>query len=198
MNRLAFARSAVVALGLIAGTPTFGGTTRPADGGKRPVANPIYSMCAKCRAGSTAAYTVAAVYPNGKQTVAVAFTLESVTPDAATLKTAFTMAGQPGGPSTSKISVPAKMSADLAWPASSGNEDIATAGKTFHCRVYAMRGPLPFASYRSDRPAPMADNKLWVSDDVPGGLVKMQSDRDVADEIGNAHVEMALTACEAK
>ena len=195
MNRLASARTRVAAGILFAAASSFAGTTRPAGDGK--VDNPIYSMFAKCRPGSTAAYAVTAVSRNGKRTQTLAFTLKGVTPDAATLTMAFTVPDRPGG-QTSEISVPAKMSAEFAWPAPSGREDVTAAGRAFRCRVYVMRGPLPFASYRGDQPRPTADNKLWGSDDVPGGLVKVQSDRDEPDAVGPAHLEMVLTACKAK
>ncbi len=197
MNRSTMACSAIMTAALFAGDRTFAGTTRPADDG-RQTDNPIYQACAKFKPGSTATYTITAASAQGRRDMTISFELRAITPDAATLATTVTTPGRSGDPYASSLPVPARMSADQAWPVPSGNEDVTVAGRALHCRVFTMRGPLPMATHRSDQPTPLSDNKLWVSDDVPGGLVKMQSDRDVSDETGKAHLVMTLTAFAAK
>lgn len=48
-----------------------------------------------------------------------------------------------------------------------GKEEVSAAGRSFHCTVYEAHSPNPKADD--------AKAKIWVSDEVPGGVVKMEA-----------------------
>jgi hypothetical protein len=80
-----------------------------------------------------------------------------------------------------KVTVPAK--AEQQDLKSIGSEDVQAAGKTFSCKVFEMSLKDVAAQRPGGGPrgggaatAPQGKAKVWISDDVPGGLVKIQVD----------------------
>jgi len=137
------------------------------------VDNPQYQAWAKYKPGSTR--TLAGELGKGSGlSMEMTSTLKDVTPEHATLstKTTVNMMGQSRQRPEVEQPVAARMQPrDIS---AAGEEDVEAAGKTYKCRVFDVRSE---SSGRANaaptsQPAP-STARIWVSSDVPGGLVKM-------------------------
>jgi hypothetical protein len=79
--------------------------------------------------------------------------------------TTTTVMGQDHTTPPQKIVIPAK--SDAKDVIAHDNEKVDAAGKTFDCKVYETVEPTP----QNEN----AKGKIWVNDEVPGGLVKMEA-----------------------
>ena len=146
--------------------PTTMPTTGPAAAGMM-VDNPQYAMWSKFKAGSSSTLEGDVDSPMGKAHLTVTQTLKAVTPEAVTLDVAMkaTIMGQSQDLPVNTQTIPAKEAKEDSKE--TGKEDVDAMGKTFHCTVHEQ------STMGKGRPFPGGGTaKFYISDEVPGGLVK--------------------------
>jgi hypothetical protein len=157
--------------------------------------NPNYAVWAKFKPGSTS--TVTADIRDGENNihVEVTRTLESVSDDKIVVKKVSVSKEkghvQTTAPETETI--PAKTEKDEIKE--TGKKDIDAMGKTFKCRVWDSKtaGKAAAGTPSNPAPAPTVNATVYVSDDVPGGVVRL----DMVTPKGQS-VNFVLTSFEAK
>ena len=92
------------------------------------------------------------------------------------------IAGQNNELSPQKQDIPAQIAKRTITQ--SATEKVDAAGKTFECKVYEMSN--------DESGQPGAKAKVWLSDEVPGGVVKLEA------TLPNGSVTGSLTKFEAK
>jgi hypothetical protein len=156
--------------------------------------NPQYKMWAKFKPGSTATREMKTEMPSGSQTITMTSKLASIDDTKAVVSTEIDMMGRTIKGKDQEIQ--AKISEDKKLGEPAGEEDVKAGDKTYHCKVYTMHGPPPGSSDRAAAMMANSDTKVWISDEVPGGLVKMTSSTKNGET--EIKVEMMLKSCEAK
>jgi hypothetical protein len=132
------------------------------------VDNPLYAAWAKFKPGSTASVKhTMHMEGNGMnmdQTFETTTKLVEVTSEKVTVESSTTMAGTT---STHSQDIAAKIdSTDKKAPKQIGQESATAAGKSYSCKVYDLQ---------LEQNGTLVNAKAWIADEVPGGLVKMQS-----------------------
>jgi hypothetical protein len=133
--------------------------------------NPAYAAWSKFNIGSseTLAADMQGANPQApKMTMEMVRKLVEKADDHITVEvtTTIDVAGQKKEMPPRQQKVPAKI--EKKDVKSSGTEDVEAAGKKYTCKVYDMKN---FSAQNPD-----ASVKLWVNDDIPGGLVKMEAE----------------------
>jgi hypothetical protein len=166
----------------------------PARGDEAPmVDSPQYAAWAKFKPDSSS--TLSADMKMGPNTVHVetTTTLKSVTPEKVEVQSAGKMSfmGHDNETPVQTRTIAAKEAKqdkkDL------GEQDVAAMGKTFKCKVYEITGANAGAPSAHGGAGADAKATIYVSDDVPGGLVKM----DIAGANGQK-MTFTLTAMDSK
>jgi len=147
------------------------------------VDNPQYVSWAKQKPGSAVTYSMNNSAGGQQMTGTVVHKLVEVTADQVTVEMTTNMQvnGQShAGPpmkATYKAKVPAadadqsKLPQNVKGTAKEvGNEKVDAAGKSFDCKVIEYEGTM------GAPPHPPIKGKIWRSAEVPGGVVKMQSE----------------------
>jgi len=153
MKAKALFRSTCLVAPALAGIMVLGAAP-PLRGGQ--VDNPEYKAWASFKVGSSR--TLTGVHTGGFSSTKVSYpsTLVKVTADQVTL--------HGGGP------VPAKLDQkDIKYV---GEESVNVMGKTFKCKVYEMAKKTWNAASGGQK---SSQGKLWISDEVPGGVVKSEN-----------------------
>ncbi len=132
------------------------------------VDNPQYSAWAKYAVNSSQTLEGTMQAGSMKITQTMVRKLTEKADDHLTVEMTVTMQmmGQEHATPPLKITVPAKT--DPKSATSLANEKVEAAGKTFDCKVYEVKSDSP-------KGGGDAKMKIWVSSDVPGGLVKMET-----------------------
>ncbi len=156
---------AAIVLSLLLITPPFA----RAEG--EQMDNPAFAAWSRFNIGSSETLTAELQGPNAdapKMTMEMTRKLIEKTDDHVTIEVTTTMdiGGQKRTMPPRNQNVPAKM--EKKDVKSSGSEDVEAAGKKYTCKVYDVKG---FSAQNPD-----ATVKLWVNDDIPGGLVKMEAE----------------------
>jgi hypothetical protein len=145
--------------------------------------NPRFTAWARFGVGSSE--TIDATVNNGgfQMEIELQFTLADKADDHVDLNvtSSVVVMGQPHS-NTHQETVPAKI--DSGNVQQLPNESVDAAGKTFDCKVYQI----------PDMRNQQAKAKIWASEQVPGGLVKMEA----TGPQGNATVTYLLKSYEAK
>lgn len=152
-----------------------------------------------------AAYAVVVTTPAGRRVTQVTFALAGTSDRGATLTETVGVPGQSA--SSAEVVALAEDPRAPRWTPLPGTEDVTVGGHTFHCTVYTGHEPNdpwaaggggrdPVIVIRADRNA-LAGSKVWVSDEVPGGIVKLHSELPSADGASRSTTDMTLTACHA-
>jgi hypothetical protein len=161
-----------------------------AAGGK--VDSPRYAAWSKCKPGTSATLSADLTMGTAKVHVEMTRTLVSVTPDAATVTvvTKASAMGHDNPPQSRTENVPAKEDASTVTDA--GKADVTAMGKTYSCHVYQTTASA--AGVTGGRgAAPTGTAKMYFSDDVPGGLVKLEATGPTG-----AVIDFVLTAVDVK
>lgn len=155
--------------------------------------NPAYKGWAKCKPGSTVTMKSDIAAQGMTMSQETVSTLKEVTPDKATVDNAISM-DMGGTKQTMNRSqeVPAKvekgqqnLGGDMKGETKdAGNETVEVAGKKYDCKVMEFSG--------TGRGGMTATGKIWYTDQIPGGVAKMEMNA-----MGGV-VKMAVTAFEAK
>jgi hypothetical protein len=140
-----------------------------AEGGEQ-MDNPAFTAWSKFAVGSSETLSAELQGPNPqapKMTMEMVRKLVEKADDHVTIEVTTTIdaAGQKKELPARNQNVPAKM--EKKDVKSSGTEDVEAAGKKYTCKVYDIKG---FSTQNPD-----ATVKLWVNDEIPGGLVKMEA-----------------------
>ncbi len=143
------------------------------------VDNPQYQGWSKFAAGTAVKYTQAVEAMGQKQEVQVTMTLVSISPEKATIETkaTITMQGQTQEPPAQKMDIPAKVNKseakEVGQPAPNikaevkqGEEKVEVGGKSYDCK---------WTEVTSEQAGTNVVAKTWLSDDVPGKLVKLEA-----------------------
>jgi hypothetical protein len=143
------------------------------------VDNPQYQGWSKFAAGTAVKYTQTVEAMGQKQDVQVTMTLVSISPEKATIETkaTITVQGQTQETPAQKMDIPAKVNKseamEVGQPAPNikaevkqGEEKVEAAGKTYDCK---------WTEVKSTQQGTDVVAKTWLSDDVPGRLVKMEA-----------------------
>lgn len=139
------------------------------------VDNPIYKVWMKFNVGSSATLTGQFSADGMQMTSETTRKLTEKADDHVTLEvsTSMTMMGQQHQAPTRQMKVPAKINKpDIEQV---GTEDVTAAGQTFHCKVYQINSLDAGASGGPQHAEKNAKAKVWVDEDVPGGLIKMEA-----------------------
>ena len=158
------------------------------------VENPRYKVWSSFKVGSSETLEGKITMGPNEVTVTMTTTLKELVEDHATLEravTAVVMGHDHTNPPQSET-VPAK--AEKREMTELPNEKIEAAGKTFDCKVIETTGNVPMG--RPGAPAQTVKMKLWVSSEVPGGLVKMEMPNAMAG--ADAKVDYTLKSFEVK
>ena len=131
------------------------------------VENPAYKVWTKFGIGSSQTSTGEMQAGPNKLTTETKRTLAEKADDHITLDIASSVdvLGQHHDEPAHQVKIPAK--AEKKDVQDLGTEDVTAAGKTFKCHVYEAKG---FFTKN-----PEAKVKVWVNEEVPGGLVKMEA-----------------------
>ncbi len=186
--------ASVVALGLAGGTPT-----RAAD---ELSDSPRYAAWAKFKPETTVTLSGDTKMGPNEVHMDMVRTLKSVTAEQVEVETSVKVAfmGHTNNPEAKKETIPAKE----AKPAmkETGEKDVQAMGKTYKCKVYEISGAdagamgpggaRPHAGM-ANAAGTEAKATIYVNDDVPGGLVKMESPGPMG-----APIVFTLTATETK
>jgi hypothetical protein len=156
------------------------------------VDNPEFTSWAKFKVGTAVTYSRQMSMGGDQRTMDTTSTLTEVTPDHVTLenKTTMSVNGTVQNIPAQTRTINAKVAKgsrpdephDGDAKPETGTEDIQAAGKTFSCKWMKIT--------RSEKGTTVT-MKFWRSDDVPGGLVKM-------DLTGSATMTTTLTALDVK
>jgi hypothetical protein len=159
------------------------------------VNNPHYDVWAKFKAGSNRTWTGTVQAGPLKVHVQMTSTLREVTPDHVTIETRTTIDfGQ--GPHAGK---PLRETEDARIEAEEvknlGQETVQVMGRSFDCTVYQMKDDSVDGKER-----PWGGKaKMWVSPEVPGGVVKIDANPQNTTASGqNAMIYYELSAFEIK
>jgi hypothetical protein len=163
------------------------------------VANPQYTAWAKFKPGTMITMKMATT---GAQALnmQIVQTLKEVTPEKAAVDVAtkMDMGGQTRDMPTQTVSVDAKVTKDKAAQAEMppgmkgdvkqlADEDVTVGGKTYKAKVSEFSG---------EQQGMKVKGKAWRSDEVPGGVVKMESSYQGPQ--GNGDMKMELVSVDAK
>jgi hypothetical protein len=193
MDRVYF-RRALVAVAIAALSCLSTVTARAADDTKD---NPKYQAWAKFKAGST--NTIATDIERGpnKIHVEITRTLISVSDKEVVVEsvtTANVMGHDHAAPAT-RETIPAQIAKDQIKPVDDKEKDVEAMGKTFKCKTWEWVGD-PNAkpdAHSATGTDPTKKVVVYASEDVPGGIVKME-----ATGKGDVPIVFVLTAMEAK
>ncbi|HVX83925.1 MAG TPA: hypothetical protein VH253_03840 [Phycisphaerae bacterium] len=142
------------------------------------VDNPAYQSWAKCKEGTTVTTksstetTVQGMADPMKTEATMTMKLVSITPDEVTVETTMSMGGSAMPATQQKI--PAKLEkgkengpmSDQMKDVKEGTDKVTVGGKTYDAKT---------REYTMEQNGMKSAVKVWTSDDVPGGMVKMES-----------------------
>ena len=158
--------------------------------------NPAYKSWAKFNKGTSVTYSTQATTMGNTSNITTTETLMDVTPDAVTVQMSLSMVvagntmNMPGQTQTipAKITKPADAATTQPVDASAttATEDVQAAGKTFSCKK---------TTATLNQNGMTATTTSWMCDDVPGSMVKMQSNSTGS---MTATTSMMLTAIDVK
>jgi hypothetical protein len=143
------------------------------------IANPTFENWKKFAEGSSATISTTIDANGQKMNSETTNKLASKADDAITVEVSGTMEafGQKRPIPTQSQKVPPKVEkADAPVQVGESTEKVEAAGKTFDCKVYEVTKKMPNGQ--------TIKAKSWVSDDVPGGVVKMEVKSDQANVTG--------------
>ena len=181
----------------VATTATATTTTAPTSAPEPMVANPHYLAWAKYKPGTQVELEMNLLAGGQQMTTTVTMTLNEITPERAIVRSVARMSvpGLPSGQEhqqthTFNIIVPQSEADRAMRPAGgegelkqAGTEIVEAAGRTFQTKVHEFNGMVQGVP---------AQAKQWRSNEVPGGLVKIES------STGNTKLQMFLTRVTAK
>lgn len=166
MFTFSFIRSTLAGLALVSGL-TMAGSVRA-----EMKENPEYVNWAKWKPGTTTIFTTDLDMGSVKIHVETSNKLVKVDADKIIVEqvaTTTTMTGEPRSSPAKQREIPAKK--EIATdPKNLGEEDVEVGGKKIHCKVYEGTQESPGGP--GGKPAEIKA-KVYVSDTVPGGMVKM-------------------------
>ena len=143
------------------------------------VANPAFENWKKFEAGSTSTMSMTIEAGGQKMKSETVNKLASKADDVITVEVTGTMEvlGQKQTIPTQTQKVAAKVEKDDA-PTQVGEstEKVEAAGKTFDCKVYELA--------KKQANGQTVKAKMWMNDDVPGGIVKMEAKSEQANVTG--------------
>lgn len=193
MVKSAFGMMVAAALGL---SLVAGQVARAAD---EQVENPAYKSWKAQKVGTTVTLESSSAVAGQTFKTEITQKLVEVTPEAATVEVAtkIAIAGAPPQ-QPQKVKIPAKVDKGQATPGQlppgvkgemkdKGTEKVKVAGKEYTCKVYEFTG---------ESNGIKTTGKSWTSDEIPGGMVKLESTSNVG---GNdAKTTMEVKSIEAK
>jgi hypothetical protein len=143
------------------------------------VANPTFENWKKFAEGSNSTLSMTIEAVGQKMTSEAVSKLVKKEDDGVTIEVSSSMeiAGQKQTmpPQTQKVA-PKVEKADAPTQVGESTEKVEAAGKTFDCKVYEVSKKQPNGQ--------TVKAKMWVSDDVPGGVVKMEAKSEQANVSG--------------
>jgi hypothetical protein len=182
----------VVAIALLVST----NTSRAAD---EMVDNPQYAGWSKFKAGTSVKYAQNTVAMGQTTNGEITMTLIAITPEKATIQTKMSMMmnGKNMDMPAQQLDIPAKVTKaeakETGEPAGSANADtkqgterIEVAGKSYDCK---------WTQVTSEQNNMKAVAKTWLSDEVPGKMVKMEA---TTTGQANSTTKMTLASIETK
>lgn len=143
------------------------GTVVAAPAAAQDVPNPAYEAWSKFKPGATARIVGSTKTMGMETTVEITTKLVEITPQQATVEVSAVI--NAGG---NKMEQPAERAPVAARvkqadsPAPVGEEEVTLDGKKYRCRVYELKRT-------EDGTTVVA--RTWMSDEVPGGIVKVES-----------------------
>jgi hypothetical protein len=188
MNRSRLYRGILVCA--LAGTPLFAGSAARAGDA---VANPKYEAWAKFKPGSSETVSADMEVQASKIHIQMTRTLISIDDNNAVVETKSTvnLMGQDHESPARQETIPAKSDTDQLKQ--TGEKDIEAMNKTFKCKVYDTKGD-PNAKPTRGAPDPESMKAtVYASDEVPGGLVRLEAAQKDGKEL-----TFILTAMESK
>ncbi|HEY1921924.1 MAG TPA: hypothetical protein VGG44_04095 [Tepidisphaeraceae bacterium] len=156
------------------------------------IPNPAYEAWAKYKVGTWVEYQTDSEAAGSKNAIVTTQTLKALTPDKATveIKSSMVVAGNKMDmpPQTqdieAKIKRPAAAAATSDAPKTEqGTEDVKVDDKTYSCK---------WTQVSMEQNGMKTDAKTWTCDDVPGSVVKIESETTGA---MTSTTKMALTKC---
>lgn len=131
------------------------------------VANPAYDAWSKFKPGATTRVAGSTKTMGMETTLEINTKLLEVAADKVTLEVSasITMNGNKMDQPAQKQEVKAKVQKEDI-PAPAGEEQITVDGKTYNCKVYALTRTQEGTTISA---------KSWMSDEVPGGVVRVES-----------------------
>ncbi len=158
--------------------------------------NPAYKSWAKFNKGTSVTYSTQATTMGNTSNITTTETLMDVTPDAVTVQMSLSMVvagntmNMPGQTQTIPAKITRSTGAATTQPvdasATTATEDVQAAGKTFSCKKVTAT---------MNQNGMTATSTSWMCDDVPGGMVKMESNSTGS---MTATTSMMLTAIDVK
>ena len=138
-----------------------------------PVENPIYKLWSGFKVGSSRTMTGTMSMRGMSMDMELKDTLVELAADHATIESASAtiMQGQRHEAPAHKQTFKARDEKKEEWR-EVGKEDVKAMGRTFHCRVF--EGKLPVPAQGGAPSGGDITSKSWISDEVPGGAVQMK------------------------
>jgi hypothetical protein len=163
------------------------------------VENPGYKSWAAHKAGTTVTLESSSAVAGQTFKTEIVQKLIELTPENATVEvtTKINIAGAPPQ-QPQKVKIPSKVDKSQATPGQlppgvkgemkdKGTEKVTVAGKEYSCKVYEFTG---------ESNGIKTSGKSWTSEQIPGGMVKLESTSNVAGS--DAKTTMAVTKIETK
>jgi hypothetical protein len=159
-------------------------------------ANPKYTAWSNFKAGSSSTVEADMDVQGNKFHISMVRTLVSIDADKAVvaIKSTVNVMGHDHDAPIRTETISAKGNPDSLSP--TGEKDVEAMGKTFKCKVFDAKGNPNAVPDRSAGPIGNVDNMkatVYVSDQVPGGLVRLESTTMTGKDL-----TFVLTAMEAK
>jgi hypothetical protein len=155
--------------------------------------NPAYQSWAKFKAGTWVEYQTDSEAAGSKNAIVTTQTLKELTPEKATIviQSSMVVAGKKMDMPAQTQELTAKIKRPPAAPAATGDapktdqgtEDIKVDDKTFSCK---------WTQVTTEQNGMKTTSKTWTSDDVPGSVVKIESESSGS---MTSTTKMALVKC---
>ncbi|MFT3785743.1 MAG: hypothetical protein QM770_06195 [Tepidisphaeraceae bacterium] len=159
--------------------------------------SPFYKYWSKYGKGSSATYTMTMSAAGQTMNVSLTQTLSELTDDMATVETKQSMAGAPNNETPSTEKIPAKVAKDKEWTTPdgtsklvpAGDEKVTVGGKEYACKKFTLA---PSAG------GPPITGTAYFSDEVPGGLVKIDGQVTAPDQAQSGKITVELQSIDKK
>jgi hypothetical protein len=177
--------AALLGLSLVAG--------QAARAAEEQVENPAYKSWKAQKPGTTVTMESSSAVAGQTFKTEITQKLIAVTPEAATVErtTKINVPGVPPQPAQ-KMQIPAKVDKSRATPGQlptgvkgemkdKGTEKVTVAGKEYSCKVYEFTG---------ESNGVKTTGKSWTSEEIPGGMVKLESSSNVGGNDAKTTIEV--------